>query len=323
MNPLRFLSVALAATVFVCSAAGAQEYPSKTVRIIVPFTPGGGNDIVARFLGKYLSEMHKQQFVVENRPGAGTIIGVDAVAKSPPDGYTLMVTNNSIAVNQTLYPKLPYDTLKDVTPIIKAGSTPNVLVVHPSVPSKTTKEFVALLKAKPGQIVYSSAGTGSTAFLAAELFKMLADVKMLHVPYKGTTPALTSILTGETQCSVIALPGAVAHINAGKLRALGVTSAHRATGMKDVPTMIEGGVKDFDFETWYAVFAPAGISRDLVNRINGSVNKVLAIPAARDAMMKGGIDPGGGTPEAMDKIFRNDVVTLGKVIKASGAKPET
>ncbi|MGZ8202131.1 MAG: Bug family tripartite tricarboxylate transporter substrate binding protein [Burkholderiales bacterium] len=323
MRASRSLRLAFVATVLAVSPVAAQDYPTKTVRIIVPFTPGGGNDIVARFLGKYMTEMHRQQYVVENRPGAGTIIGVDALAKSPPDGHTLMVTNNSIAVNHTLYPKLPYETLKDVTPIIKAGSTPNVLVVHPSVPVKTTKELLALLKAKPNQIAYASAGTGSTAFLAAELFKMLADVRMLHVPYKGAAPALTSILSGETQVAVTALPGAVANIKAGRLKALGVTSAHRATGMKEIPTMIEGGVKDFDFETWYGVFAPRGISRDLVNRINASVNKVLAIPEARELLMKGGIDPGGGTTEAFDKLFRDDVVTLGKVIKASGAKPET
>src|SRR6185436_12981038 len=204
-----------------------QEYPAKTVRIIVPFTPGGGNDIVARIMGKHLADLHKHQFVVENRAGAGTIIGVDAVAKSPPDGYTLMVTNNSLPTNATLYPKLPYDTLKDITPILKIASTPNVLVVHPSVPAKTAKEFIALVKAKPDKIAYSSAGTGSTAFLAAELFKLLTGTKMLHVPYKGTAPALTAILSGEAQASVVALPGAVPHIKAGKLRALGVTSAQR------------------------------------------------------------------------------------------------
>lgn len=323
MPVLRCLSLAVVATVLTMSPATAQDYPTKSVRIIVPFTPGGGNDIVARFLAKYMSDMHKQQYLVENRAGAGTIIGVEVVAKSPPDGYTLMVTNNSLAVNHTLYPKLPYDTLKDITPIIKAGSTPNVLIVHPSLPVKTTKELVALLKAKPGQIAYSSAGTGSTAFLAAELFKMLADVKMLHVPYKGTAPALTSILSGETQVAITALPGAVAHIKGGRLRALGVTSAQRATGMKELPTIAEGGVKDMDFETWYGVFAPGKVSRDVVNRVNASVNKVLAMPDARDLLTKGGIDPGGGTPEAFDKLFRNDVSVLGKVIKASGAKPET
>jgi tripartite-type tricarboxylate transporter receptor subunit TctC len=322
---MRKLTVLFFAAMSVVSIAPAiaQEYPAKPVRIVVPFTPGGGNDIVARILGKYLTEIHKQQVVVENRPGAGTIIGVEAVAKSPPDGYTLMVTNNSIAVNHTLYPKLPYDTLKDVTPIIKIASTPNVLVVHPSVPAKTAKEFIALVKAKPGQIAYSSAGTGSTAFLAAELFKMLTGTKMLHVPYKGTSPALTAILSGETQASVVALPGAVPHIKSGKLRALGVTSAKRATNMKEIPTMIEAGVKDFDFETWYGLFAPGGVSRDIVNRMNGSTNKILAMAEVKDVLLKQGIDPAGGTPEAFDKVFRAEVVTLGKVIKASGAKPET
>jgi tripartite-type tricarboxylate transporter receptor subunit TctC len=309
--------------VFGIAPTVAQEYPAKPVRIIVPFTPGGGNDIVARVLGKYLTEIHKQQFIVENRPGAGTIIGVEAVTKAPPDGYTLMVTNNSIAVNHTLYPKLPYDTLKDVAPIIKIASTPNVLVVHPSVPAKTAKEFIALVKAKPDQIAYSSAGTGSTAFLAAELFKMLTGTRMLHVPYKGTSPALTAILSGETQASVVALPGAVPHIKSGKLRALGVTSAKRATNMKELPTMIEAGVKDFDFETWYGLFGPGGLSRDIVTRANASTNKVLGLAEVKDVLLKQGIDPAGGTPEAFDKIFRAEIVTLGKVIKASGAKPET
>ncbi len=324
MRMSRSLSLALVATMVAVAPAAAQDYPSKSVRIIVPFTPGGGNDIVARFLGKYMTEMYRQQHVVDNRPGAGTIIGVETLVKSPPDGYTLMVTNNSLPTNHTLYPKLPYDTLKDVTPIIKAGSTPNVVIVHPSLPVKTAKELVALLKSKPDQIAYSSAGTGSTAFLAAELFKMLAGVRMLHVPYKGTSPALTSILSGETQVAITwRSPERCRTSSRGRLKALGVTSAKRSTGMKDIPTMIEGGVKDFDFETWYGVFAPRGISPELVKQINGSVNKVLAIPEARDLLTKGGIDPGGGTTEAFDKLFRAEVVTLGKVIKASGAKPET
>jgi tripartite-type tricarboxylate transporter receptor subunit TctC len=323
MRVYRSVTLAFVATMAAVAPAAAQDYPSKSVRIIVPFTPGGGNDIVARFLGKYMTEMYKHQHIVDNRPGAGTIIGVELLVKSPPDGYTLMVTNNSLPTNATLYPKLPYDTLKDVTPIIKAGSTPNVVVVHPSLPVKTAKELVALLKAKPDKIAYSSAGTGSTSFLAAELFKMLAGVRMLHVPYKGTTPAITSILSGETQVAITALPGAVPHIKGGRLRALGVTSAKRSTSMKDVPTMIEGGVKDFDFETWYGVFAPRGISPELVKHINTSVNKVLAIPEASASLTNGGIDPGGGTTEAFDKLFRSEVATLGKVIKASGAKPET
>ena len=267
--------------------------------------------------------MHKQQVIVENRSGAGTIIGVEALVKSPPDGYTLMETNNSLAVNHTLYPKLPYDTLKDITPIVRIASTPNVLVVHPSVPARTTKEFIALVKAKPEGIAYSSAGTGSTAFLAAEMFKLLTGTKMLHVPYKGTSPALTAILSGETQAMVAALPAAVPHIKGGRLRALGVTSAGRATGMKEIPTMIEGGIKGFDFETWYGLFAPAGVPRDIVSRLNASTNKAIAAPDVKDNLAKQGIDTAGGAAEAFDKLFRAEVVSLGKVIKASGAKPET
>jgi len=314
--------LAAVAAIVMISHAQAQEYPVRPVRIIVPFTPGGGNDIVARILAPHFSTLYKQQFVVENRPGAGTLIGVDVVAKSAPDGYTLMVTNNSLAVNQTLYPKRPYDALKDITVIDKIASTPNILVVHPSVPAKTTKDFIALVKSKPGQIAYSSSGTGSTAFLAAEMFKLLTGTTMLHVPYKGTAPALTAILSGETQAMVAALPATVPYVNSGRLRALGVTSSQRAPAMKNVPTMIESGIKGFDFETWYGLFGPAGLSRDLVAKLNGAVNKIIAQPDVKDILAKQGIDPAGGTAEAFDKAFRAEVVTLGKVIIASGAKPE-
>jgi tripartite-type tricarboxylate transporter receptor subunit TctC len=318
----RMLAALLAFATSAIPSAYAQDYPTKPVRIIVGFTPGGGNDIVARILAKHLTEMHKQQFVVENRPGAGTIIGVDAVAKAAPDGYTLLVTNNSLAVNHTLYPKLPYDTLKDIAVIVKAGSTPNVLVVHPSVPAKSANEFIALVKAKPDKIAYASAGSGSTAFLAAEMFKMLAGIKMLHVPYKGTAPALTSILSGETQAMVGALPAAVPHIQGGRLRALGVTSEKRASAMKDIPTMIEAGVKGFDFETWYGVFGPGKLSPELISRLNASINKIVATPEVKEQFSRQGIDPEGGTVEAFTKQFRTEIDTLGKVIKVSGAKPE-
>ena len=314
--------LAFVAGIFAMPPAFSQDYPSKTVRIIVGFSPGGGNDISARILAKQLSEMYRQQFIVENRPGAGTIIGVDAVAKADPDGYTLLVTNNSLAVNHTLYPKLPYDTLKDIAPIVKVGSTPNVLVIHPSLPAKSVAQFIALAKAQPDKIAYSSAGTGSTAFLAAEMLKLLTGIKMLHVPYKGTAPALTAILSGETQAMVGALPATVPHIRSGRLRALAVTSAKRATAMKDIPTMIESGVKEFEFETWYGLFGPGKLPRDLIARLNASVNKIVALPAVREQFERQGIDPEGGTTAEFEKQFRAEVTTLGKVIKASGAKPE-
>lgn len=315
--PLAFSAVVLAAP-----PAFSQEYPVKNVRIIVGFAPGGGNDIVARILGVQFTNLYKRQFIVENRPGAGTIIGVEAVADADPDGYTLLVTNNSLAVNHTLYPKLPYDTLKDIAPIVKAGSTPNVVVIHPSVPAKSITEFIALAKSQPDKIAYASAGTGSTAFLAAEMFKLLTGTKMLHVPYKGTSPALTSILSGETQVMVGALPAAVPQIKSGRLRALAVTSAKRATAMKDIPTMIERGVKGFEFETWYGLFGPGKLPRDLVAMLNASTNKIVALPAVKEQFERQGIDPEGGTTEEFDKQFRAEIATLAKVIKASGAKAE-
>lgn len=314
--------LAFSAVVLAAPPAFSQEYPAKNVRIIVGFAPGGGNDIVARILGIQFTNMYKRQFIVENRPGAGTIIGVEAVADADPDGYTLLVTNNSLAVNHTLYPKLPYDTLKDIAPIVKAGSTPNVVVIHPSVPAKSMAEFIALAKSQPGKIAYASAGTGSTAFLAAEMLKLLTGIKMLHVPYKGTSPALTSILSGETQVMVGALPAAVPQIKSGRLRALAVTSAKRATAMKDIPTMIEGGIKGFEFETWYGLFGPGKLPRDLVAMLNASTNKIVALPAVKDQFERQGIDTEGGTTEEFDKQFRAEIATLAKVIKASGAKAE-
>lgn len=303
--------------------AVAQGYPASPVRVVVPFPAGGGNDSMGRLLAQKLTETLGKSFYVENRAGANGMVGSEFVARAPKDGYTLLVNGANFVTTPSLYPKATYDPLRQFEPISLIAIAPNVLVVHPSVPAKTAKEFIALVKAKPDQIAYSSAGTGSTAFLAAELFKLLTGTRMLHVPYKGTSPALTAILSGETQASVVALPGAVPHIKSGKLRALGVTSAKRATNMKDLPTMIEAGVKDFDFETWYGLFGPGGLPRDIVTRANGSTNKVLGLAEVRDVLLKQGIDPAGGTPEAFDKIFRAEIVTLGKVIKASGAKPET
>jgi tripartite-type tricarboxylate transporter receptor subunit TctC len=316
--------LALAAGGLIIQGAGAlaQEYPARAVRIVVPFTPGGGNDIMARLIGRKLSDALGQQFVVDNRPGSGSVIGSEIVARAPGDGYTLMVTNNALAVNHTLYPKLPFDTLKDFTPIVLAASTPNVLLVHPSLPAKTTREFVALAKARPGDIVYSSAGAGSTSFLAAELFKLLTHTRMLHVPYKGTAPAMTAVLSGETQSLVAALPATVPYIKAGRLRALGVTSAKRATGMPEIPTLQEGGIKDYEFETWYGMFGPATMPGEVVNRLNASVIRALAAGDVREQLARQGIDPLGSTPAEFDRYFRADVVRLAKVIRASGAKPD-
>ena len=226
----------------VCAGAQAQEYPFKTLRLVVAVAPGGGTDILGRQLARKLGEQFGQQVIVDNKPGGGTVIGTDFVAKSAPDGYTLLMQVNALAANHTLFAKLPYDTLKDFVPVVLIASTPNVLVVHPSLPVKSAGEFVALARAKPGEIAYASSGHGGAAFLATELLKLRTGITMLHVPYKGTIPALTAMLSGEAQCMVASLPGAIPYIQSRRVRALGVTSARRAPATPAIPTMIEAGI---------------------------------------------------------------------------------
>jgi tripartite-type tricarboxylate transporter receptor subunit TctC len=304
------------------AAAAAQEFPSRSLRLIVPVAPGGGTDILGRQLARKLSEMYGQQVVVDNRPGAGTVIGSDLLAKSPPDGYTLSVQINALAANHSLYAKLPYDTLRDFTPVVLVASTPNVLVVHPSLPAKSVREFIALARARPGQIAYASTGSGGAAYLATEMLKLNTGVRMIHVPYKGTAPALNAIISGETQAMVAALPGTLTFIQAGRVRALGVTSAQRAPAMPQLPTMMEAGIAGYEFSTWYGVFAPGGTPRDIVLKLNAAVTKILAQADFRAQLARDGLDPAGGTPESFDLYFRSEVEKLGAVIRAAGARAE-
>jgi len=306
----------------VSAGAQAQAYPSRTVRLIVPFTPGGGTDIVGRALAAKLTEILKQQVIVDNRPGAGTVIGSDLLAKSVPDGHTLILQVNSLAANHALYKKLPYDTLRDFTPIVLAASTPNVLVVHPSMPVSNVRDFVALAKKRPDDIAYASSGVGGASYLATEMFKLQTGTKMVHVPYKGTAPALAAIISGEAQAMIAALPGTVPTLKAQRLRALGVTSAKRAAAMPELPTLSESGIPEFEFATWYGLFAPGGTNRDIVARLNASVNSILAMPDVRSQFDRQGLEPAGGTTEEFTRYFRNEVEKLGKVIRASGAKVE-
>jgi len=306
-----------------CSvSAAAQEYPARSMRLIIPVAPGGGTDILGRLMARKLSEMYGQQVVVDNRPGAGTVIGSDLLAKSPPDGYTLSVQINALAANHSLYAKLPYDTLRDFTPVVLMASTPNVLVVHPSLPAKTVPQFVALARARPDQIAYASSGSGGAAYLAAEILKLNTGIRMIHVPYKGTVPALYAIISGETQAMVAALPGTIPFIHAGRVRALGVTSAQRAPSMPELPTMIEAGIRGYEFSTWYGLFAPGGTPRDIVAKLNAAVIKIIAQPEVKAQFARDGLDPAGGTPESFDSYFRAEVEKLGAVIRASGARAE-
>jgi len=288
--------------------------------MILPFTPGGGTDIAARLVAQQLTEKYGQQIVVDNRPGAGGVIGADLVAKARPDGYTLLFTLNALAANHTLYPNRPYDTLKDFTPIVLVAMTSSVLVVHPSLPVKTVRELVAMAKARPNEFAYGSSGMGAPAHLSVELFKLLSGVQLVHVPYKGASPALIDLIAGETQLMIVALPGALPHIKSGKLRALGVTGIERVTALPGVPTLIEAGIKDYRYDTWYGLFAPSGVAREIVASLNSAVMQILTLPDFKARLTARGLEPAGSTPEAFREYFQADVEKLARVIRASGAK---
>ena len=319
MSITRICMATLAAAVLAAPAL-AQDYPSKPVRIIVPFPPGGSTDIITRTIGQKLSEDWKQAVVVDNRPGAGANIGAEALVKSAPDGYTLFMASTIHSINPSLYPKLSYDPVKDFTPIIAVAETAQVLVIHPSVPANTLKEFIALLKAQPGRLAYSSAGNGSQPHLAAELFKMMTRTYMLHIPYKGGPPAMTDLLAVQVQASFATAPSAVPHVKSGKIRALGVSTRARVPALPEVPTLIEAGLPGYDASGFFGLVAPAGLSPALVERINASVTRVLKEPAIRRSLSEQGAEPMTSTPAEYAALIRDEVSKWGKVVRESGAK---
>lgn len=299
-------------------AAFAQAYPSKSIRFVVPFAPGGGNDILGRVVALKLNEAFGVPVVVDNRGGAGGTIGTDIVTKSPPDGYTMLINNVSLAVNVTLYPKLPYDTLKDLEPVSLAGRQPNILVAHPTLPVKSVKELLALMRARPGQLTYSSGGIGTSSHLSAELFKLTAKVDMLHVPYKGMGPALIDLVSGQVQVSMATMASALPHIKSNRIRALAVTTAKRVDVVPDVPTMQEAGLKDFDYSTWYGILVPAGTPPAVISTVNAALIKVLATPDVKNKFGAQGVDPVFTTPPEFKAYLKSEVEKWAKVVKASG-----
>ena len=325
-SPLRLVAQTLAITfAFVLGIlpadALAQSYPSRPVRLVVPFPAGGTTDILARAMAEKLSGALGQQFVVDNRPGAGGNIGSDIVAKSPPDGYTLLMgTVGTHAINPSLYPKMPYDHVKDFVPVVLVAGVPNVLVVNPTVPAKTVAELIALAKEKPGTINFASSGNGTSIHLSGELFKLLAGVQIAHVPYKGSAPALTDLIGGQVQIMFDNLPSALPHIKGGKLRALAVTSSKRAPALPDLPTIAESGVAGFEASSWFGILAPAATPRDIVQRINAEANKALHAPDMREKLLAQGAEAVGNSPEFFADTIRTETVKWAKVVKDSGAR---
>ncbi|MCE2946336.1 MAG: tripartite tricarboxylate transporter substrate binding protein [bacterium] len=299
--------------------AFAQAWPAKPVRWVVPFSAGGVADIPARIIGQRLSESLGQQIVIENRPGAGGTLGSEAVARAQPDGYSWLVVSNTNVINAALYGKLPYDPVKDFTPVIHFASTPNVLVVHPSFPAKSVKELIDVARKRPKQIFYASSGNGSSQHLFAELFESLAKIDMEHVPFKGSGPAIAALVGGEVSMSFTGMSAVLPFIRAGKLRALGVTTAKRNAALPDVPAIAEQ-LPGYDATLWLGLLAPANTPRDIVGRMNAEVAKVLRDPSVRRLLVDGGNDVIGGSPEEFGKLFNAELVKWAQIVKAVGAK---
>jgi tripartite-type tricarboxylate transporter receptor subunit TctC len=314
----RILAVLLAAF---ATAAYAQPYPSKPIHFIVPYPAGGPLDTVARLLGQKVSESVHQPVVVENKPGAGGNIGADYVAKAAPDGYTiLMGAVATHAINPTLYRNIPYDPVKDFAPVTEVAWTPNVLVVNPSLPVSNVKEFIAYAKAHPGELNFGSGSTGSAGHLAGELFKTMAGVQMVHVPYKGAGPAMQDLIGGQIQLMFDNLASSLGQVRAGKVRALAVTTAKRSTLAPELPTIAESGLPGFDISTWFGIFAPGGTPQPVVQRLHDAFVAALHAPDVQATMKKMGAEPVGNTPEEFAAYIRSEARKYAKVIEASGAK---
>ena len=314
--------VVLAGLTLAAGAAAAQGYPAKPVRVVVPFPAGGGIDTVARLLSPRLSEMIAQPIVIDNRVGASGTIGTDAVAKAAPDGYTLLATFASHALNASLYSKLPYDTERDFAPITLIATVPNILVITPSLPVKSVKELIALAKRRPGELLYASIGPGTPAHLSAELFNTMAGVKMTHVPYKGAAASIVALISGESQLTFTTVLIALPHVQSGRLRALGVGSLKRSAVMRDVPTIDEAGLKGYESIAWYGLLAPAKTPAAILDLWQRDTVKALQIPEVRDRLLAQGAEPVGSTPAQFAAVIGDDMRKWGRIVRETGAKAE-
>jgi len=311
---LSFLAVALAAP------ALSQPYPSRTVRIVVPFAVGGPADIYARFIGAKLQDALGEPFVIEDRPGGGSIVGTEAVAKSAPDGYTLLMMSNTHTVNETLIPKKPFDLMRDLAPISGVNYSDLLMVIHPSVPANNLKEFIALARSQPGKLNYASSGPGTPYHMAGELFKAMAGVDIVHIPHKGSDQARTAILGGQVQMMFDAITTMAAHARAGKVRALASSGKTRSPVTPDVPTVTEAGVPGYETTIWLGLMAPVGTPKAVLEKLNREVNRIVNSPEVRETWAKQGAQPMGMSIDQFDKFLREDITKWAKVVKLSGAK---
>ena len=326
MSPARspLLAALAAAAALASGSSGAQQpYPVKPVRLICPSVPGGTTDLVARLVAQKLTEDWKQQVIVDNRGGAGGLIGTEAAARSAPDGYTLVLgTMSNLAVNPAFSRHVPYDPVKDFAPVSNVVTAPQLLVVHPSLPVKSVKELIALAKAKRGQLSYSSSGVGSTPHIAFELFKLNAGIDVLGIQYKASGPAIVDLIGGQVQMMITGILALTPHVKSGKVRALAITSPRRSAAMPDLPTMAESGVPGFDVQVWFGILMPAGSPRTAITAVNERITKMLSQPDVRQRLIDQGADPVGGTPEQFAALIKTDLARWIHVVKATGVATE-
>jgi tripartite-type tricarboxylate transporter receptor subunit TctC len=321
MNTIRLLGAIAGLIVFACGTAWSQPYPSKPVRVVVVFPPGGATDVVARFVFQKVGEQLNQQFLIDNRAGAAGMIGAEIVAKSPPDGYTLMVYSQTFLANAHLYQKMPYEPLKDFIGITPLSRLVGMLGVHPSMPVRTTKEFIALAKARPGEILYGSAGMGAYQHLSMSVFANMAGLKMIHVPFKGGAPAVVGLMGGEIQAILTPIAELYPHLKSGRVRPIAVSSDKRTTQFPEVPAIAET-VKGYEFTSWFACFAPAGTPRPIIDKLNAELKKAVADPDVASKLSAQTLDPMYMTPEEFAKQLKIEYDRLRQVVKLSGARIE-
>jgi len=315
------LSLAVLAASLIAAPAAAQgNYPVKPIRVIVPYAAGGNTDITARAVGSKLTEVLGQQIVVENRPGAGTNIGTELVVRARPDGYTLLMGGAANAVNMSLFKKPPYSTQRDLAPVVWCVQGANVLSVHPSLPVTTLRQLIALAKARPGELNFASSGIGGSNHMGGELFKMMAGINIVHVPYKGNSPALTDAIGGHVEMIISGVPALVPHIRSGKLRAIAIGSLKRFVAIPEVPTFDEAGLPGYQSTNWFGLMAPIRTPRDIVARLNGEVDKILASPELAKRFINSGLEPRGGSPERFAKFIQEEIEKYAKVVKAAKVK---
>jgi len=303
-------------------AQDPKAYPLKPVRLVNPYAPGGSVDFVARPISQKLSEAFGQQVIVDNRPGGGTTVGTHIVTRAAPDGYTLLATTNALAMNVALFRKLPFDPIADLAPIALTVQIPNVLAVHASFPVTSVQELVSLARAKPGQISYGSSGYGTVTHLAMELLKSMSKTEIVHVGYKGGGPSITALLTGEVPAAIVAIPGVLQHVRAGKVRLIAITAAKRSETAPELPTIAESGVPGYDVTVWHAMFAPRATPRAIVDRLNAEVNRILRLPEVRSVLLNSHLVPVGGPPQALADALKGDIARWSRAARDAGITPE-